>query len=296
MNKPPAFQFYASDFLASTDDMTNTEVGAYVRALAHSWDRGPLPKDQGKLARLLHAPPKEFKEIWPSIHERLTETDEGYINDRLETERAKQAAFRAKQANNGRASAASKRQPEVNQTSTVVEPPLQPNREPEVNSPSPSPSPSLVSKDSAKNAEPSRAPLEGGVWRQRSTRDGLLQNPIDHRQCYISPGCDRGLCVPRFVSKEWLGQCEGDAQYIGKFIASTLRFTPVGPQGDPAKWWRAKWDEKHRTPIGTTKGSRTVAAGRRVDELIDSGAELDPFGTKADAREAAKQLEGKASA
>jgi len=33
MNKAPAFQFYASDFLVDTAEMTNQEVGAYIRLL-----------------------------------------------------------------------------------------------------------------------------------------------------------------------------------------------------------------------------------------------------------------------
>jgi uncharacterized protein YdaU (DUF1376 family) len=33
MNKPPAFQFYADDFLGGTIDLTTEEVGAYIRLL-----------------------------------------------------------------------------------------------------------------------------------------------------------------------------------------------------------------------------------------------------------------------
>lgn len=134
---------------------------------------------------------------------------------------------------------------------------------------------------------------DGGVWRKRSRTPGLMPGPIAHERCYPSAGCGRGLCVPRFISAEWLGQCEGDATYADQFIANTLRFTPAGPQGDPVKWWRAKWDEKHRAPTPvSTKSSRTLAAGVSLDEKLAAGAEIDPFGTKAHAR----QLADKASA
>jgi len=35
MSKPPAFQFYASDFLVDTIDLSNEELGAYVRLLCY---------------------------------------------------------------------------------------------------------------------------------------------------------------------------------------------------------------------------------------------------------------------
>jgi hypothetical protein len=135
------------------------------------------------------------------------------------------------------------------------------------------------------------APLAGGVWRQRSSHRGPMQNSTQHQGCYPSRGCGRGLCVPRFVADEWLGQCSGDAAMVGQFIDTTLTFTPNGPQGDPAKWWRAQWDVKHRVPLASTKGSRTIAAGNRLQAQLDAGAEIDPYGTKALAREEAKRLE-----
>jgi len=111
-----------------------------------------------------------------------------------------------------------------------------------------------------------------------------MQGPIAHAKCYPSEGCSRGLCVAPFVASEWAGQCGGDTTAVDRFIAETLRATPEGPQGDPVKFWRARWDVRHRAPVATTKGSRTVAAGKRLQSALDSGAELDPFGTKALAR------------
>lgn len=52
MSKPPAFQFYADDFLAGTMGMTQAEVGAYIRLLAHQWSKGTLPEDPERLRRL----------------------------------------------------------------------------------------------------------------------------------------------------------------------------------------------------------------------------------------------------
>ena len=42
VRKPPAFQFYASDFFSGVADMTDAEVGIYIRLLCLSWDKGGL--------------------------------------------------------------------------------------------------------------------------------------------------------------------------------------------------------------------------------------------------------------
>jgi Protein of unknown function (DUF1376) len=49
---PPAFQFYASDFIASTADMTCREVGAYIRLLCYQWEHGGIPNNLAKVARI----------------------------------------------------------------------------------------------------------------------------------------------------------------------------------------------------------------------------------------------------
>ena len=56
-NKPPAFQFYAKDWLSSPSVrmMTVEQRGAYIQLLATAWDSdipGTLPKEEDKLATL----------------------------------------------------------------------------------------------------------------------------------------------------------------------------------------------------------------------------------------------------
>lgn len=307
MTKPPAFQFYASDFLASTVDMTASEVGGYVRLLCSSWDRGPLPKDEGKLARTMQVTPEEFSAIWPAVRERLTETSKGYINKRLEVERKKQADYREKQANKGRASA----QQRFNRSSTAVQPEHQPEPsrapsqrlEPEGNSPSPSPSPSPIepAKDAGSNARAVGEPPPS--WREPGPRHSTNVQPRRaHAGCYQSAAaCAKGLCIPLFLGQQWEFQAanlpgdESGPAYVAAFIAGVLKFTPSVPQGDPLPWWRQQWDVKHRVPVASTKGARTIAAGNRLQEKLDAGATLDPFGTN-DYHEQQRQLAAKAGA
>lgn len=129
MSKPPAFQFYADDFLAGTFSMSNEERGLYITLLCRQWTQGHVTPDEvSRLGSTM---------VQPSLNHVLTKfkpDDAGNLkNDRLEAERDKQNAFRAQQSEKGKASAKAR----LNRGSTVV----QPSGEPKPNSPSPSPSP-----------------------------------------------------------------------------------------------------------------------------------------------------------
>jgi len=53
-SKPPAFQFYPQDYLASTRvaEMTLEEEGVYIRLLCYCWSAGSIPKDPERCAKL----------------------------------------------------------------------------------------------------------------------------------------------------------------------------------------------------------------------------------------------------
>jgi len=125
--KPPAFQFYADDFLGGTCDMRADEVGAYMRLLCYQWNRGCIPiDDREKLERITGC------EVSNDV---LMKFPDGK-NRRMESERAKQSAYRENQRKKGVASAKAR----FNRGSTVVQPSAADSRlEPKVNSPSPSP-------------------------------------------------------------------------------------------------------------------------------------------------------------
>jgi hypothetical protein len=56
MNRAPAFQFYAADWLADerVKLMSYEEQGVYLFLLCHEWLEGSIPADLTHLARLLH--------------------------------------------------------------------------------------------------------------------------------------------------------------------------------------------------------------------------------------------------
>lgn len=136
--KSPAFQFYAKDFLAGTASMSLLERGAYVTLLAYEWDAGSVPDSARDRARILGCTSGQEKSVWSVLAKKFVLKGDAYINERLEEEREKQAEYRRRQSDKGRASAATrqatKTQPDGNRGSTVVEPALQPEGQPKGNS------------------------------------------------------------------------------------------------------------------------------------------------------------------
>lgn len=100
MNKPPAFQFYAADFLvdARVKLMSLEERGAYVTLLAHAWIEGPLPRELPRLAKLCDVSVADMERIWPAIAPCWAAADDSITNPRLEKERQKQAQYRKQQS------------------------------------------------------------------------------------------------------------------------------------------------------------------------------------------------------
>ena len=153
MRNPPAFQFYADDFLAGTLDLSQSEVGAYIRLLCHQWSRGSIPVETEKQQRLAGG------SVSDDVAAKFRLQQDGkLVNERLERERQKQTDYREMQRQKGILSAESrKNQPKTNHGSTepvsAVTTETQPNGQPEVNSPSPSPSPS-PSANSSKASKP----------------------------------------------------------------------------------------------------------------------------------------------
>lgn len=137
--RPPAFQFYADDFLAGTSDMTTEEVGAYIRLLCHQWNKGGIPNDPERIALMSGGIAK------PHAVAKFRLCEDGMLrNARLERERDKQTKYREKQAVNGAKRWVGNAKPHAKD-------------EPNACSPSPSPSPSntpIVPKGDEGEVEP----------------------------------------------------------------------------------------------------------------------------------------------
>jgi len=132
---------------------------------------------------------------------------------------------------------------------------------------------------------------EGGVgetakpWRQSLVPGGHRS----HGWC-----TDRGLCLPQSLYDELLGRLGGveHTPTLLKWLGQTVSGLAGKPIGDSDIWrfWRARFEQwQGTTTPQNTKGARTVAAGNRLQTALDDGAEIDPFGTKAHARQLAEK-------
>lgn len=102
MSKPPAFQFYAGDWLASTATLSLQAKGAYIGCLSWSWVNGPLPESEETRARLIGVSRTQARRIWDEISPFWTKGPDGWFNGRLERMRQERAEYRASQAAKGR--------------------------------------------------------------------------------------------------------------------------------------------------------------------------------------------------
>ena len=104
--KPPAFQFYASDWAHAVSALTLEERGAYITLLAWSWEHGPVSDDIKRIAAILGVSGGQARRVWCEVSKKWRQGDDGrWTNTRLERERVKQDDYRAKQSEKGRASA-----------------------------------------------------------------------------------------------------------------------------------------------------------------------------------------------
>lgn len=146
MNKPPAFQFYPGDWLASTKIslMTPAEEGAYIRLLCHAWSdpQCSLPDDDNILASLSRLGPEWFEGASTKIRACFKKKGNKLYSERLKIEREKQREWRKKSKLGGLISGKSRKDKglEVKGGSDLVEA----KDEPKGNTPSPSPSPSSL--------------------------------------------------------------------------------------------------------------------------------------------------------
>jgi uncharacterized protein YdaU (DUF1376 family) len=103
INKAPAFQFYAGDFLSdlNVQIMTMSQRGIYITLLAMEWIEGSLPSDIRTLKVLCGQHPN-FEEDWGAIKHCFYEENGRIYNRRLESERSNMISYRERMSNNGK--------------------------------------------------------------------------------------------------------------------------------------------------------------------------------------------------
>ena len=106
LNKPPAFQFYASDYLSSSkvQRMSLEEQGAYVRLLCYCWEDGSIPSNFTELAKLCNITRRKIENIWPHLSDcfQVSDIPGRLVNAKLEAVRLQQIEHRQRQVEHGR--------------------------------------------------------------------------------------------------------------------------------------------------------------------------------------------------
>lgn len=116
MKNPPAFQLYPQDFLADLNvrDMSDKELGMYMRLLCHCWIEDGLPADG--TSRVVEG---YFKKS-ATVARCFVEKDGKYRNPRLDLERERQIRWREKCSKGGVHSAENKKHIKVTSTKGQV--------------------------------------------------------------------------------------------------------------------------------------------------------------------------------
>jgi len=107
MSKPPAFQFYASDFLTDykVAVMSMEARGVYITLLAHAWLEIGLPEDARMLARICGNPP-DWEVIWAEVRKCFLIGEDGKLyNERMELERSQLKTYIESRKKAGKAGA-----------------------------------------------------------------------------------------------------------------------------------------------------------------------------------------------
>lgn len=216
--KPPAFQFYADDFIGGTCDLSAKDVGAYIRLICFQWTKGKIPSDRNKLARIAGV------NVTPDV---LAKFPDG-INQRLESERVKQEEYRTEKAKAGKAGAEKRWH---SHSTPIVLPLADPMANGMANDSSPSPSP-------VKNATHSKAKKVRTEISDEEWMAGLKANPnhqginIDAEYSKACEWCEKNtttLSRRRFAN--WLNRAAAEkpiAIVARKPMHSVTHNAPVG--------------------------------------------------------------------
>lgn len=97
MGKPPAFQFYAKDFMDATRFWDANACGLYIRCICIQWEHGGIPADLRTLARGVGMDTSEVEALWPTVGPKFEDDGSGLLkNRRLEAVRDRQTELSEK--------------------------------------------------------------------------------------------------------------------------------------------------------------------------------------------------------
>ena len=113
-NNPPAFQFYAQDWMTGVMDLTMEERGIYITLLSIQWIKNEIPKK-----RLGFSIGMEWKDVPEMVQEKFEDHGNYLINRRLFTIADERKRFIEKQRANGLKGGRPKTQIKAKKTSSM---------------------------------------------------------------------------------------------------------------------------------------------------------------------------------
>jgi uncharacterized protein YdaU (DUF1376 family) len=249
VNRPPAFQFYAKDWLSSGKiaTMTVEEEGAYIHLLAHCWlsEDCTLPDDDTELAQLSRLGERWLNGASVKLRSCFTAHPRkpGRIfNARLLDERKKQDAWRKKSQDGGRRSAET-RTSRSQASRRVVEGSLKGGSrvvEPKVNSSSSSSS--SISKNKNTSTKRAHADLLNG---HRSSFELFWSHYPRKRNKGAAEKVWSKLQPDDVIMQAMLGKLDQAKQTLD-WQKERGQFIPY-----PASWLNAKgWEDEYDTTSG----------------------------------------------
>lgn len=279
MGKSPAFQFYASDFLASCASLSLEETGAHIKLLAWSWDNGPIPN--GRVLTILGGSARASGRAWDGIRDRWRESVDGWTHGRLEETRLQHAAFAERQSTRGRrgADVRWRKQCSSNGASNAQ---ASNKQWPGDGSPSPSPSPDLrESTERSLSGGRARAiPPDAEIAVVMADGAPLIDGAAlrlhgSHAWC----GPNFRMCVPRGLHTDFIARLSGGddrdaaARLFAWYPTVVAQYTGRALGDDLFAFWRnsfAAWVGTVTAPVALQKPSR----GARTAHAFDLAAEM----------------------
>lgn len=92
MAKDPAFLFMSKDWIEGTAEFMPDEKGVFIDLLCHQHQKGDLPNDTLRLARMVGLSHEDFLRIWKALQPKFKQVGDRLVNRRLEetmTDRSK---------------------------------------------------------------------------------------------------------------------------------------------------------------------------------------------------------------
>ena len=80
----PWFKFYPANFVDATYTWKPEVVGIYLRLLMHQYKEGFIPRDVEEILEICNCSLESWNRAWKKISKKFDETDEGFVNQKMD--------------------------------------------------------------------------------------------------------------------------------------------------------------------------------------------------------------------